>query len=47
MSELMSAQRPRNIRYQADATPYLGRTFTSWIAPACGWHTYSITSLAI
>jgi len=27
-------QRPRNTRYQADATPYLGRTFTGWIAPA-------------
>jgi hypothetical protein len=24
----------RNTRYQADATPYLGRTFTGWIAPA-------------
>src|SRR5262249_45240481 len=29
---------------QADATPYLGRTFTGRIAPACGWRTYSITS---
>src|SRR6516225_11085072 len=37
-------QRPRNTRYQADATPYLGRTCTGWIAPACGWRTYSITS---
>jgi hypothetical protein len=36
----------RNTRYQADATPYLGRTFTGWIAPACGWRTYSITSSA-
>jgi hypothetical protein len=27
-------QRSRNTRYQADATPYLGRTFTGWIAPA-------------
>src|SRR6516162_901988 len=27
-------QRPRNTRYQADATPYLDRTFTGWIAPA-------------
>jgi hypothetical protein len=27
-------QWPRNTRYQADATPYLGRTFTGWIAPA-------------
>jgi hypothetical protein len=25
---------PRNTRYQADATPYLGRTCTGWIAPA-------------
>jgi hypothetical protein len=24
----------------------LGRTFTGWIAPACGWRTYSITSSA-
>ena len=39
-------QRPRNTRYQADATPYLGRTSTGWIAPACGWRTYSITSSA-
>jgi hypothetical protein len=31
---------------QADATPYLGRTFAGWIAPACGWRTYSITSSA-
>ena len=23
----------RNTRYQADATPYLGRTSTGWIAP--------------
>src|SRR5207248_6956874 len=36
-------QWPCNTRYQADATPYLGRTFTGWIAPACGWRTYSIT----
>src|SRR5262245_50048155 len=27
-------QWPRNTRYQADATPYLGRTATGWIAPA-------------
>src|SRR5262249_27174978 len=27
-------QGPRNTRYQADATPYLGRTSTGWIAPA-------------
>src|SRR5207249_49960 len=39
-------QRPRNTRYQADATPYLDRTFTGWIAPACGWRTYSIASSA-
>ena len=39
-------QWPRNTRYQADATPYLGRTFTGWIAPAYGWRTYSITSSA-
>src|SRR5438477_6322402 len=39
-------QWPRNTRYQADVTPYLGRTFTGWIAPACGWRTYSITSSA-
>src|ERR1700758_786961 len=32
-------QWPRNTRYQADATPYLGRTSTGWIAPACGWRT--------
>jgi hypothetical protein len=24
----------------------LGRTFAGWIAPACGWRTYSITSSA-
>src|SRR5438552_9370270 len=36
----------RNTRYQADATPYLGRTCTGWIAPACGWRTHSITSSA-
>src|SRR5204863_9850222 len=40
-------QWPRNTRYQTDATPYLGRTFTGWIAPACGWRTYSITSSAV
>jgi hypothetical protein len=37
---------PRNTRYQADATPYLGRTSTGWIAPACGRRTHSITSSA-
>ena len=36
----------RNTRYQADATPYLGRTSTGWIAPACGWRTHLITSSA-
>src|SRR5207247_7538835 len=39
-----SRQWPRNTRYQAGATLYLGRTCTGWIAPACGWRTYSITS---
>jgi hypothetical protein len=39
-------QRPRNTHYQAGATPYLSRTFTGWIAPACGWRTHSITSSA-
>src|SRR6266702_8132762 len=39
-------QGPRNTRYQADATPYLDRSFTGWIAPACGWRTHSITSSA-
>jgi hypothetical protein len=39
-------QRSRNTRYQAGATPYLGRTLTGWIAPACAWRTYSITSSA-
>src|SRR5262245_37966513 len=38
------AVQPRNTRYQADAAPYLGRTSTGWIAPACGWRTHSITS---
>src|SRR5216683_7520180 len=28
----------RNTRYQAGATPYLGRTFTGWISPA-SWRT--------
>src|SRR5262249_862538 len=31
---------------EADATPYLDRTFTGRIAPACGWRTYSITASA-
>src|ERR1700716_3974493 len=39
-------QWPRNTRYQAGATPYLGRTSTGWFAPACGWGPYSITSSA-
>src|SRR5205809_1146717 len=39
-------QWPRNTRYQAGATLYLGRTCTGWIAPACGWRTHSITSSA-
>jgi hypothetical protein len=39
-------QWPRNTHYQAGATPYLGRTPTGWIAPACGWRTHSITSSA-
>ena len=39
-------QWPRDTRYQADATPYLGRTSTGWIAPALRWRTYSITSSA-
>ena len=29
---------PRNTHYQAGATPYLGRTFTGWITPACLAH---------
>src|SRR6266849_2631719 len=40
-------QGPRNTHCQAGATPYLGRTSTGWIAPACGWRTHSITSSAI
>ena len=39
-------QGSRNTRYQAGAAPYLGRTFTGWIAPACDWRTHSITSSA-
>jgi hypothetical protein len=31
-------QGSRNTRYQAGATPYLGRTSTGWIAPACLAH---------
>jgi hypothetical protein len=33
-------QWPRNTRYQAGATPYLGRTSTGWFTPACGWRTH-------
>ena len=33
-------QRPRNTRYQAGAAPYLGRTSTGWIAPACLAHLF-------
>src|ERR1700756_1033074 len=33
-------QWPRNTRYQAGATPYLGRTSTGWIAPACLAHSF-------
>ena len=29
---------PRNTHYQAGATPYLGRTSTGWITPACLAH---------
>ena len=43
-----------NTRYQAGRYPLLGpdfhrhsgQTSTGWIAPACGWRTYSITSSA-
>src|SRR5215475_6506033 len=31
-------QRSRNARYQAGAAPYLGRSSTGWIAPACLAH---------
>src|SRR5262252_6683386 len=34
-------QWPRNTRYQAGAAPYLGRTFTGWIAPACLAHSFN------
>jgi hypothetical protein len=33
-------------RYQADATPYLGRTFTGLDRTSFSWRTYSITSSA-
>src|SRR5437667_7312567 len=31
-------QQSRNTRYQAGAAPYLDRTSTGWIAPACLAH---------
>src|SRR5882672_10897093 len=34
-------QWPRNTRYQAGAAPYLGRTSTGWIAPACLAHSFN------
>src|ERR1700686_2066290 len=33
-------QAPRNIRYQAGATPYSDRSSTGWIAPACLAHSF-------
>src|SRR5262245_39020080 len=33
-------QRSRNTRYQAGAAPYLGRSSTGWIAPACLAHSF-------
>ena len=33
-------QGPRNIRYQAGATPYSDRSSTGWIAPACLAHSF-------
>src|SRR5712671_6730788 len=33
-------QWPRNTRYQAGAAPYLDRTSTGWIAPACLAHSF-------
>src|SRR6476469_9647630 len=38
-------QWPRNTRYQADATPYLGRTSIGW-RTSFAWRTHSITSSA-
>ncbi len=32
----------RGLLTSGNSTLYLGRTFTGWIAPACGWRTYSI-----
>jgi hypothetical protein len=34
-------QWPRNTRYQAGAAPYLRRTSTGWIAPACLAHSFN------
>jgi hypothetical protein len=34
------ALRSRNTRYQAGAAPYLGRSSTGWIAPACLAHSF-------
>src|ERR1700687_4489755 len=34
------ARGPRNIRYQAGATPYSDRSSTGWIAPACPAHSF-------
>ena len=33
-------QRSRNTRYQAGAAPYLDRSSTGWIAPACLAHSF-------
>src|ERR1700693_3266774 len=33
-------QGPRNMRYQAGATPYSDRSSTGWIAPACLAHSF-------
>jgi hypothetical protein len=33
-------QGSRNTRYQAGAAPYLGRSSTGWIAPACLAHSF-------
>src|SRR5262245_49481988 len=38
---------PRNTRYQADATPYLGRTSTGWITPALPGALILITNPAL
>jgi hypothetical protein len=47
LHKISDTPEPRIIRYQADDTPYLGRTCTGWIAPACGWRTYSIRWSAV